>query len=114
MYEPAPENAQGWCAPSDGSIARISALCRLSNRRTAGFARPGRWRDLALFWPLVVYGLLPLMRGVQASPATLVSIVAMSLFVAFWKDVFFRGIILRILRERGDLRAATLSASCIG
>ncbi|MBK9715717.1 MAG: CPBP family intramembrane metalloprotease [Kouleothrix sp.] len=98
------------------TVVVAAALTLLGWWRTAGFNRPAAWRSLYLLWlPAVVTIVLPLLIGARAiEPATAAYLVFAYVLVGLREEALYRGIILRVLRPAGALRAVILSAALFG
>ncbi len=94
------------------SLVVALALTALRWWGEAGFNGPAAWRDLrTLILPLVVFGVLPLFGGFNwlGVQTTLYLLVAYAL-TGFMEEGLMRGIVLRVLRPIGPVRAVLLTA----
>jgi membrane protease YdiL (CAAX protease family) len=94
------------------TLVVLALLTLLGWWRTAGFNSRIEWRNLRLLWlPTVVTIVLPLLIGIKAlEPATAAYLILGYVLVGVREEALYRGIILRILRPIGPLRAILLSS----
>ena len=80
--------------------------------REAGFNGAGEWRQLRLLWlPAIVAIVLPLFGGFAAVDAgTILYLTGGYLITGFMEEAWVRGLLLRVLRPTGPLRAVLISA----
>ena len=85
-------------------------------RREIGLTPPGHWRQLPLLIvPAALVLIAPFLRGVKWLPAdTLVYLAVGYALTGLYEELWSRGVILRLLRPGGEVRAALLSAALFG
>ena len=85
--------------------------------RACGFTPLAEWRDrwlLAILWIPVGLALLAFFGGVQAGPGAVLMLAALSLLVGLNEETYFRGLVLRFLKPRGNTIAIVGSAVLFG
>ena len=94
------------------AVVIVGLLTWLRWWREAGFNTPSEWRDLRLLWlPAGVAIVLPLLGGGQGlALGTAVYLTIGYLITGFMEEAWLRGLILRVLRPTGPVRAVLLSA----
>lgn len=98
------------------TLALIAVLTALRWWRETGFNAPREWRDLRLLLlPAAVIIIPPFLAGVRSmEPATFWYLAVGYLLTGFTEEGIFRGLILKVLRPTGAVRAAVLSAVLFG
>jgi len=94
------------------TVVLLVVLTLLGWWRTVGFNRPVEWRDLRVLWlPAVVTIVLPFLMGAKALDAASAAFLVLGYaLTGLREETLFRGIILRVLRPIGPVRAVVLSA----
>jgi hypothetical protein len=77
--------------------------------RTTGLLRGTSLRNIGLFWPLLLYGLLPLAQGFQTFRSAIELGVLAGVFIAFWK-IAALGMFVEAFRRRGRWRTTIYAA----
>jgi uncharacterized protein len=81
----------------------------------AGVNGPSHWRELRLLVPPLLLSLLPLLAGINIPAAgTLAVLVAGYALTGFAEEAFARGVLIRLLRPRGVVRALVIAAILFG
>lgn len=83
--------------------------------RDTGFAKLPQWRDLPLYWPVLMPVLALVLQGVTLSNlGMLPALFLLSILIGIGEEGIFRGLILRALEPAGIMRAAGISGLLFG
>jgi hypothetical protein len=77
--------------------------------RKSGLLRGTSLRNIGLFWPLLLYGLLPFAQGLQTLRSTLDLAMLVGVFVAFWQTAVL-GMFVLVLSHHGVWRTTVYAA----
>lgn len=95
------------------SVLAAFVLSRLGWWRAAGIIAPVGLKQVLWFVPFFVYGLLPLMAGVRATPGAFLIGIVFAALISFWKLAAL-ALIFQALLLRGRWSAAALAALLYG
>ncbi len=96
-------------------VLAAGLLSRLGWRRTAGFRRVTRPRDLLWFLPLLMPAFFSLAAGLEFGGLGLtLGLLVTALLIGFTEEAIFRGLMLTALKARGPWMAAIVTSVLFG
>ena len=97
------------------ALAGIALVSFLGWWRVVGLNRPAEWHNLKLLVLPALLVFLPLLRGFKViDTGTIIFLLAGYLLTGFFEEMFFRGVIMRVLRPKGVWVAVLLSSLLFG
>ena len=97
------------------ALAAVALVSFLGWWRLVGLNRPSQWRDLKLLALPALLVFLPLLGGFKViDTGTVIFLLVGYLLTGFFEEMFFRGVIMRVLRPKGVWVAVLLSSLLFG